>query len=260
MKVVIDGARAVATFATAAIAVETHSTFGRPHRVDNGPHTSCRIEYARACAVTAMPAATSVEPRSSAITGTSGRMMVRSRHDQKIRNGSRKPGARNRASAPGRPAATSPPDFATSLRGVEVGLRVTDARERAVHREVAPATGDEQVLGGELRDDLAAVLRHDDLFLDARRAPAVRRGPVRLEREHHALLEHLRVLERGEPREDRLLPDRQTHAVPVLERERGLLVREAELLRLGPQLHDVRRGGARTHRRDRDVHVLARDL
>src|SRR3546814_11036926 len=47
-------------------------------------------------------------------------------------------------------------------------------------------------------------------------------------------------------------------AVAVLQRERGLLVGEAELLRGGPHLHDVGGGGAGLDQCDRAVHVLPR--
>ena len=42
------------------------------------------------------------------------------------------------------------------------------------------------------------------------------------------------MVERDQPAEDRLLPDRQADAVPVLQGERGLLVGEAELLGAWP--------------------------
>jgi hypothetical protein len=57
------------------------------------------------------------------------------------------------------------------------------------------AAGDHQVLGREPRDHVAAVCGDDQLLFDSRRRPAVGRGPERLEREHHALLDDLRVLE-----------------------------------------------------------------
>ena len=57
------------------------------------------------------------------------------------------------------------------------------------------ATGDEQLFGREARDHIAAARRHDDLFLDPRRGPAVGRSAVRLEREDHPLLELDRMLE-----------------------------------------------------------------
>src|SRR5262245_2813300 len=112
--------------------------------------------------------------------------------------------------------------------GVEVRFGLAQRRQRAVDRPVARAT-DEQLLGGAAGDHLAAIGGDDDLLLDARRRPAVARRPVRLEGEDHALLEHLRVLERQEPAEDRSLPDRQAHTVSILQGERGHLVGEAEL-------------------------------
>ena len=117
----------------------------------------------------------------------------------------------------------------------------------AVDGPVALA-GDQEVLGGELGDHLAPVGGDDDLLLDPGRRPAVAGGPVGLEREDHALLEHLRVVERDQPAEDRLLPDGQADAVAVLQRERRLLVREPELLRGRPQLDHVGGGGARASR------------
>src|SRR5581483_12206482 len=56
--------------------------------------------------------------------------------------------------------------------------------------------GDEQLLGGEQRDDARALVGHDDLLLDARGREAVARRAVGLEREHHALLDLDRMVER----------------------------------------------------------------
>ena len=97
--------------------------------------------------------------------------------------------------------------------------------------------------------------RHDQLLLDPRRLPAVGGGPERLEGEHHALLDHLRMIERDEAREDRLLPDRQPDAVAVLQRERRLLVREAEFLRAWERPRPPRQsshpaGSSRSHGRE----------
>src|SRR5258707_3182160 len=47
------------------------------------------------------------------------------------------------------------------------------------------------------------------------------------------------MIQRDEPAEDWLFPDRQAHAVPILQRKRRLLVGEAELLRLRPELDDI---------------------
>src|ERR671922_540766 len=128
---------------------------------------------------------------------------------------------------------------------VLVGGDLALERQRPADGEVRLA-GDEEVLGREARDDLTAVLRHDELLLDPRRRPAVARWPERLEREDHALADLLGMVERDEPAEDRLLPDRQPDAVPELQGERRLLIRAAELLRLGPDRDDLggRRAGA----------------
>ncbi len=155
---------------------------------------------------------------------------------------------------PMKPTVVTPPPRPANR--VELRLRVAGQVQRAVDRVVA-APGDQQLLGGELRDHLASVGGHDDLLLDARRTPAVCGGPIGLEREHHALLELLGVLERDQAREDRLLPDGQPDTMTVLEGECGLLVGEAELLRGRPDLDDVGRGRARAHERDGTVHVLA---
>src|SRR5207249_3645233 len=79
----------------------------------------------------------------------------------------------------------------------------------------------------------------------------------RLECDHHPLLDRLRMVERDQAAEDWLLPDREPDAVPVLERERRLLVREAELLGTWPELDDLGRRHARSHPVDRDVEVVA---
>src|SRR4051794_36000178 len=139
--------------------------------------------------------------------------------------------------------------------GVAVGGHLALQWERAADGVVRLA-GDDEVLRREARDHLAAVLRDDELLLDARSRPAVARRPERLEREDHALADLLGVLDRDEPAEDRLLPDRQPDAVAELEGERRLLVGEAELLGLGPDLDDLARRGARADARDRGVEVV----
>ncbi len=116
------------------------------------------------------------------------------------------------------------------------------------------------MFGGKLGDHLRAVAGDDEFLLDPRRPPAVRRGPVGLQREDHAYFEHLGLVERDEPAEDRLLPDRQAYSVPELEGERSFLVRESELLGGGPQRRDVRGGRPGFDCLDGHVHVLAAAL
>ena len=119
------------------------------------------------------------------------------------------------------------------------------------------AAGHEQFLGREPGEQLAAIGGDHDLLLDPGCGPAVGRGPVGLQREHHALFEHLGMIQRHQAAEDRLLPDRQPDAVAVLEGEGGHLVGKAELLRPRPQRDDVGGGGTRPDQRDGLVHVLA---
>src|SRR5918992_6027805 len=123
---------------------------------------------------------------------------------------------------------------------VAVRLVVALQRQRAADRVVRPA-GDHQVLGREAGDHLAAVGRDHELLLDAGGGPAVARRPERLEREDHALLDLLGVVERDQPAEDGLLPDREAHAVAELQREGRLLVWEPELRGLRPDLDHLGR-------------------
>src|SRR6266702_3095391 len=95
--------------------------------------------------------------------------------------------------------------------------------------------GNEQLLGGEERDDLGAGRSDDDLLLDARRRVAVARRAVGLEREDHALLELKRVLERDEAADDRALVQRHAQPMAELQPERLHLAGEAEFLRFRPQ-------------------------
>src|SRR6266536_3021129 len=134
--------------------------------------------------------------------------------------------------------------FPGSLLPDAVRLRLAQGRQRRVHCPVA-VPGDQHVLGREPGDDLAAVVGYAALLLDPRGRRAVRRRPVGLQRENHAWLDALGVLERHQPAEDRLLPDGQADAVAVLQGEGGLLAREAELGGPWPDRHDVGGGAAR---------------
>ena len=138
-------------------------------------------------------------------------------------------------------------------------LRLAQRREGTVEGEV-PRAADQEILGREASDDLAPVGGYHDLFLDSRGRPAVGGGPVGLECEDHALLKHLGMVEGDEAAEDRPFPDRQADTVPVLERERGHLVFEPELLRFGPHGADVCGCCAGSHQSDRTVDQLAADL
>src|SRR5918995_4915438 len=85
-------------------------------------------------------------------------------------------------------------------RGVEMGLSLPIERQRPADRPIATASH-EQLLGRELGDHLTSVGGHDNLLLDSRGGEAVLGRPVGLQREHHALFEHLGMVERDQPAE-----------------------------------------------------------
>src|SRR3954470_12550095 len=125
--------------------------------------------------------------------------------------------------------------------------------------EAVPVAGarDEELLRREAGQEAHTVRRDVNLLLDACGGVLVVGGPVRLDREDHPFLDLGRMLERVVPAHQRLLPHRETHAVAVLEAERRLLAREAEVLGGREVLDDVRRAGAGTDLRYRSVHVVA---
>ena len=116
---------------------------------------------------------------------------------------------------------------------------------------------DQQLFGREARDHFVAGFRDHDFFFDARRAPAVLRRPERFEREHHAGLDFMRVLQRNQPADHRLFPNREADAVAELQREGRFFVGKSELLRLGPNRGDLRRRAAGPHQRDGRVQIIA---
>src|SRR5690348_1767833 len=65
---------------------------------------------------------------------------------------------------------------------IEVGLDLTRRGEGSVDGVIARA-GDQQLLGGEACDDLAAIFGDYELLLDARGGPAVGGGPEGFQRE-----------------------------------------------------------------------------
>ncbi len=102
--------------------------------------------------------------------------------------------------------------------------------------------------------------RDDDLFFDARGAPAIGRRPERFEREHHARLDLVRMFERNQAADHRLFPDGQPDAVAVLQREGSFFIGEAELLRLGPHRGDFRGGAAGPDQLDGGIEIFAAAL
>src|ERR1035441_10195635 len=72
---------------------------------------------------------------------------------------------------------------------VELGAACSAAATAAAFAEESIS----RIPGREARDHVAAVRGDDQLLFDASCGPAVGGGPERLEREHHALLDDLRV-------------------------------------------------------------------
>src|SRR5216683_1801840 len=89
--------------------------------------------------------------------------------------------------------------------------------ERPIDGHVRRA-GNEKFFRWKTRDHFVAGLSDDNFFLDARRTPAVLGRPERLEREHHPRLDFMRMLERHQPADHRLFPDRQANPVAKLQR------------------------------------------
>src|SRR5437879_3535361 len=127
--------------------------------------------------------------------------------------------------------------------------------QRSVHREVVCACH-QQFFGREARDHFVAGRRDHDFFLDARRAPAVGGGPEGLQRKHHARLQFVRVLQRDQAADHRLLPNRQAHSVPKLQCECPLLTRDSKLLSCRPYRGHLRGGPARPDQFDRRIQVF----
>src|SRR5882762_1528729 len=111
--------------------------------------------------------------------------------------------------------------------------------------------------GREACDDFVAGFSDYNFLLDARGAPTVARRPECFECEHHARLDLVRMLERHEPTDYRLLPDRQTDSVTILQRERRFFIWEAELLRFWPHRSDFSRRAPGTNQRNRGVQIFA---
>src|SRR5438132_13183307 len=131
-------------------------------------------------------------------------------------------------------------------------LRITWLRQRTTRCKIM-CHGDEKLLRRKTCDYLTAIFSHHDFFLETRRRPAIGCRPVSFQSEHHAFLDYLGVVERNQTAEYRLFPDRQTHAMTILQRERRLFVGKTELLGLWPEFDDVGRGDAWLHDTDRGI-------
>src|ERR1700689_5283694 len=99
-------------------------------------------------------------------------------------------------------------------------FRFADGRQRAVDSEIVRA-GHQKFFRRETRDHFVSGWRNYNFFFDARRAPSVGRRPERFQRKHHAGLDFYRVLERNQTADHGLLPDSESDAVAILQREAG---------------------------------------
>src|SRR3989337_2713724 len=127
-------------------------------------------------------------------------------------------------------------DFQRRSFAIQLRLRLARRRQWSGRRVVA-RPGDEQLLGRAARNYLAPILRYHQLLLDACGGPAVGGGPEGFQGKDHVLFDYLGIIEGLDEADDRLLPNREPHAVPVLQGERRLFIDKAELLRLRPDLH-----------------------
>src|SRR5579883_467230 len=127
---------------------------------------------------------------------------------------------------------------------VEMRLRLADGWQRSAGGVIVRAC-DEQLLSREARNHLTAIFGENQLFFDARCCPAVAGGPEGYKREDHPLFDHFRMIQRDEAAEDRFLPDREAHAMPILQREGGLFICEAKRFCLWPEFDDIGSSDAR---------------
>src|SRR5580700_1072119 len=128
--------------------------------------------------------------------------------------------------------------------------------QRAIHREIVRA-GNQKFLRRKPRDHFVPCRRHHDLFFDARRAPAIGGRPESFQSKHHAGFYLDRMLERYQAADHRLLPNGESDAVAILQRETGFFIGEAEFFSLRPDRGDLRRGAAGTHQFDRGIEIFA---
>src|SRR5580704_14676758 len=111
-------------------------------------------------------------------------------------------------------------------------------RPRTVASSIAPRlvrVGDEQFLGREPGDDLDAVVDHHHLLLQPGGGDAVAGRAVGFQCENHALADLHRRVQRRQAADDGPLVQRQPQAKAELQAERGLLVRQADVLLGRPQ-------------------------
>src|SRR5580693_4276210 len=139
------------------------------------------------------------------------------------------------------------------------GFGLADCGQRTIHGEIMSA-GNQELFGREARNDFVAGFGDHDFFFDASGTPAIGRWPESFQREHHPRLDFAGMLQRYQTADYRLLPDGETNAVTILQREGGFLVREAELLRLRPHGRDLGGRAPRAYEFNRRVKVFPAPL
>ena len=133
------------------------------------------------------------------------------------------------------------------------------SRQRSACREIM-RPGHQQLICRKFRDDFMPGLRNHDLLFNPRGAPAILRGPERLQRKHHPRLDLMRMLQRNQAADHRFLPDRQPDSMPILQPECRLFIRKSKLLRFRPHRRDLARLPPRTHQRNGGVQIIAAPL
>jgi hypothetical protein len=88
--------------------------------------------------------------------------------------------------------------------------------------------GNRQLFGWEQRDDFVALVSDDEFLLDTRPGETIACGTIGLEREHHAFLNHGRMIKGYHPADDRAFMQIEAEAVSELQPKRRQLVREPE--------------------------------
>ena len=76
--------------------------------------------------------------------------------------------------------------------------------------------GDQELFGGEPRDDFGSRFPHDHLLLDSGRLPTVRRRPIGLESKDHPFLDDLTRFSPNKSADDWFLPNREANPMPEL--------------------------------------------
>src|ERR1017187_10203509 len=115
----------------------------------------------------------------------------------------------------------------------------------------------QELFGGKSGDHFVSRGRDYDFFFNTRRTPAIGGRPEGFESEYHAGLDGDGMFEGNQTADHRLLPDGESDAMSVLQRERGFFVREAKILSLRPHSGNLCRSSSRTHQLDGGIEIVA---